>query len=81
VDGGYVNNLPVDVARSYADIVIAVDVEDKDNSSMKDIFNYGDGVSGWWILWQRIISRKRFPVSARLHFLLSLLHSHSHFFL
>lgn len=61
VDGGYVNNLPVDVARSYADIVIAVDVEDKDNSSMKDIFNYGEGVSGWWILWQRLTSRKRFP--------------------
>ncbi len=48
VDGGYVNNLPVDVMRDLAPQmceVIAVDVENKDNSKFENVFNYGNSLS------------------------------------
>jgi predicted acylesterase/phospholipase RssA len=48
VDGGYVNNLPVDVMKDLAPQVaevIAVDVENKDNSTFENVSNYGDSLS------------------------------------
>ncbi|XP_057578845.1 patatin-like phospholipase domain-containing protein 7 isoform X7 [Hippopotamus amphibius kiboko] len=51
MDGGYINNLPADVARSMgAKVVIAVDVGSRDET---DLTNYGDALSGWWLLWKR----------------------------
>ncbi|XP_036604522.1 patatin-like phospholipase domain-containing protein 7 isoform X1 [Trichosurus vulpecula] len=51
MDGGYINNLPADVARSMgAKVVIAIDVGSKDET---DLTNYGDSLSGWWLLWKR----------------------------
>uniref|UniRef100_A0A8C4YXX4 Patatin like phospholipase domain containing 7 n=1 Tax=Gadus morhua TaxID=8049 RepID=A0A8C4YXX4_GADMO len=51
MDGGYINNLPADVARSLgAKIVIAVDVGSQDED---DLTNYGDSLNGWWLLWKR----------------------------
>ncbi|XP_058015265.1 patatin-like phospholipase domain-containing protein 7 isoform X3 [Ahaetulla prasina] len=51
MDGGYINNLPADVARSMgAKIVIAIDVGSRDET---DLTNYGDALSGWWLLWKR----------------------------
>ena len=51
VDGGYVNNLPADVMRMLgARTVIAVDVGSEVDTS---ITNYGDSLSGWWLLWKR----------------------------
>ncbi|CAO3612446.1 unnamed protein product [Cunninghamella echinulata] len=48
VDGGYMDNLPVTVAKSMgADIVIAVDVASDDDTSP---VHYGDSISGWWAL-------------------------------
>ncbi|CAO3622402.1 unnamed protein product [Cunninghamella blakesleeana] len=48
VDGGYMDNLPVTVAKSMgADIVIAVDVASDDDTSP---VYYGDSISGWWAL-------------------------------
>uniref|UniRef100_A0A4W3GQS8 lysophospholipase n=1 Tax=Callorhinchus milii TaxID=7868 RepID=A0A4W3GQS8_CALMI len=52
MDGGYINNLPADVARSMgAKIVIAIDVGSQDET---DLTNYGDSLSGWWLLWKRL---------------------------
>ncbi|XP_061585665.1 patatin-like phospholipase domain-containing protein 7 isoform X2 [Cololabis saira] len=52
MDGGYINNLPADVARSMgAKVVIAIDVGSRDESSLT---NYGDSLSGWWLLWKRL---------------------------
>uniref|UniRef100_A0A672R2U2 Patatin-like phospholipase domain containing 7b n=1 Tax=Sinocyclocheilus grahami TaxID=75366 RepID=A0A672R2U2_SINGR len=52
MDGGYINNLPADTARSMgAKLVIAVDVGSQDET---DLTNYGDSVSGWWLLWKRL---------------------------
>lgn len=54
--GGYTNNLPVDVMNAvYSPMaVIAVDVEDRNNSALIGLHDYGPGVSGWWILVQKL---------------------------
>uniref|UniRef100_A0A8C6LGF5 lysophospholipase n=1 Tax=Nothobranchius furzeri TaxID=105023 RepID=A0A8C6LGF5_NOTFU len=52
VDGCYVNNVPADIARNMgARTVIAIDVGSQDET---DLCNYGDCLSGWWLLWKRI---------------------------
>ncbi|KAJ3228458.1 Neuropathy target esterase [Clydaea vesicula] len=52
LDGGYLNNLPADVMKVLgADTVIAVDVGSADDNS--DV-NYGDSLSGWWVMWCRM---------------------------
>uniref|UniRef100_A0A3B3QV23 Patatin like phospholipase domain containing 7 n=1 Tax=Paramormyrops kingsleyae TaxID=1676925 RepID=A0A3B3QV23_9TELE len=52
MDGGYINNLPADVARSMGSkVVIAVDVGNQDETHLT---NYGDSLSGWWLLWKRL---------------------------
>ncbi|XP_057176490.1 patatin-like phospholipase domain-containing protein 7 [Triplophysa rosa] len=52
MDGGYINNLPADTARSMgAKLVIAIDVGTQDET---DLTNYGDSLSGWWLLWKRL---------------------------
>ncbi|GAA5933617.1 hypothetical protein JCM3775_003753 [Rhodotorula graminis] len=51
VDGGYVDNLPVSVMLAQgAASVFAVDVGSVDDTSPR---NYGESVSGWWLLIQR----------------------------
>ncbi|XP_044515593.1 patatin-like phospholipase domain-containing protein 7 [Gracilinanus agilis] len=51
MDGGYINNLPADVAKSMgAKVVVAIDVGSRDET---DLTNYGDSLSGWWLLWKR----------------------------
>ncbi|XP_042304293.1 patatin-like phospholipase domain-containing protein 6 isoform X5 [Sceloporus undulatus] len=51
MDGGYINNLPADIARNMgAKTVIAIDVGSQDET---DLCNYGDSLSGWWLLWKR----------------------------
>ena len=52
LDGGYVNNLPADVMHNVmgASTILAVDVGSQDET---DLTNYGDTLSGWWLLWNR----------------------------
>lgn len=52
LDGGYVNNLPADIMRDRmgAETILAVDVGSQDDT---DLYNYGDTLSGWWLLWKR----------------------------
>lgn len=48
VDGGYINNLPLDVMRDLApqlSEIVAVDVENKDNSAFENVSDYGDSLS------------------------------------
>uniref|UniRef100_A0A4W3I9J5 lysophospholipase n=1 Tax=Callorhinchus milii TaxID=7868 RepID=A0A4W3I9J5_CALMI len=52
VDGCYVNNVPADIAKTLgAKTVIAIDVGSQDET---DLSNYGDSLSGWWLLWKRL---------------------------
>ncbi|XP_063908802.1 neuropathy target esterase sws isoform X3 [Zophobas morio] len=51
LDGGYTNNLPADVMRGLgANHILAIDVGSVDD---QDLTNYGDDLSGWWLLWKR----------------------------
>ncbi|XP_020706315.2 neuropathy target esterase sws isoform X5 [Athalia rosae] len=51
LDGGYVNNLPADeMLRQGAHHILAIDVGSQDDT---DLTNYGDSLSGWWLLWKR----------------------------
>ncbi|KAG5683909.1 hypothetical protein PVAND_013168 [Polypedilum vanderplanki] len=51
LDGGYCNNLPSDVMRAQgANIIIAIDVGSQDDTDLTD---YGDDLSGWWVLYKR----------------------------
>jgi lysophospholipid hydrolase len=52
LDGGYINNLPADIMKSLgASTIIAVDVGRVDDTSPA---NYGDALSGWWVLLNRL---------------------------
>lgn len=43
---------PADVVRSMgAKVVIAIDVGSRDETNLT---NYGDSLSGWWLLWKRL---------------------------
>ncbi|KAL6769235.1 hypothetical protein ACKKBG_A18025 [Auxenochlorella protothecoides x Auxenochlorella symbiontica] len=54
VDGGYLNNIPVDVMHGLGvGTVIVVDVEDRDQSAWHNLTPYDGGVSGWQLLWDR----------------------------
>eukprot|EP00051_Salpingoeca_urceolata_P011709 m.145382 g.145382 ORF g.145382 m.145382 type:complete len:1146 (-) comp17222_c1_seq3:169-3606(-) len=49
LDGGYVNNVPTDIMRSQgAKTVLSVDVGAAD---VVDFTNFGDELSGLWLLW------------------------------
>ncbi|CAG8672350.1 15762_t:CDS:2, partial [Acaulospora colombiana] len=51
VDGGYMDNLPVNVMKSMgANTIFAVDVASDDDTSP---VYYGDSISGWWVLLNR----------------------------
>lgn len=44
--------ISADVARSMgAKVVIAIDVGSQDETNLT---NYGDALSGWWLLWKRL---------------------------
>jgi len=53
VDGGLINNVPVDIMRTFSNggIVIGVDVSPP--HELNPVSNYGDEVSGWRAVWRR----------------------------
>jgi predicted acylesterase/phospholipase RssA len=54
VDGGYCNNLPSDVMQQVgAAAIIGVDVENR--SGQAPVMPLGESVSGWWVLWRRVL--------------------------
>lgn len=57
IDGGYCNNLPVDVMRDIHNpsLIVGVDVENKDNVYYKKVENL-EYISGWRILVNKILS-------------------------
>jgi len=51
LDGCYVNNVPGDVMLQLnCSHILVVDVTAMDST---DLTNYGDSLSGWWLLWKR----------------------------
>lgn len=52
VDGCYIENVPADSMRQQgAAIVLAVDVGSEDDTNLTD---YGDDLSGWWLLYKKL---------------------------
>jgi predicted acylesterase/phospholipase RssA len=63
VDGGYANNLPVDVMHQMPHrpkTLISVDVENRDVSVFSNLYDYGTGISGFRVLWEMINPFKSF---------------------
>jgi predicted acylesterase/phospholipase RssA len=54
VDGGVVNNFPVDVMREYSDFGTVIGVNVAPATDKVKSYNFGDSVSGWRILWSRV---------------------------
>ncbi len=57
IDGGYSNNLPCDIMRDLhcPDILIGADIENKHFYEMfKNVTDFGENLSGWWLLWARM---------------------------
>ncbi|KAL9872689.1 neuropathy target esterase sws isoform X1 [Glossina fuscipes] len=51
LDGCYINNVPADVMHKLgAAHIIAIDVGSQDDT---DLTNYGDDLSGWWLLYKK----------------------------
>ncbi|VDD75093.1 unnamed protein product [Mesocestoides corti] len=51
LDGGYTNNVPADIMASFgAKTIYAVDVGSVYDTNLT---NYGDWLSGWWLIYQR----------------------------
>jgi len=56
VDGGYLNNYPVDVMRERfgVDTVIVVDADERDTATaLRSLAPLDGGISGWRLLWER----------------------------
>lgn len=66
VDGGYLNNVPVDVMfeEMKTATVIAIDIGAEDET---DVYDYGDTLSGWWLILQRLLGRRlKIPTLAEI---------------
>ena len=51
IDETFPNAFAADIMKDMgAQTIIAVDVSSKDD---KELTNYGDSLSGWWLLWKR----------------------------
>ncbi|EDQ90470.1 uncharacterized protein MONBRDRAFT_16206, partial [Monosiga brevicollis MX1] len=76
LDGGYVDVLPIEVMRQHgATYMFAVDVSAKD---LNDYENFGDEISGFWLLFQRLnpfVSKPKIPhmedIASKLAFIAS----------
>ncbi|MGH9410869.1 MAG: patatin-like phospholipase family protein, partial [Vicinamibacterales bacterium] len=53
VDGGLINNVPVDVMRSFCNNGNVVGVDVSPPHELHEIVNYGDAISGWQAAWRR----------------------------
>ncbi|HTW65645.1 MAG TPA: cyclic nucleotide-binding and patatin-like phospholipase domain-containing protein [Bryobacteraceae bacterium] len=53
VDGGVINNVPVDLMKSFSNNGIVVGVDVSPPHELNAIPDYGDNVSGWSAFWKR----------------------------
>ena len=53
VDGGVINNVPVDVMRDFSNVGIVIGVDVSPPHELNEVANYGDEVSGWQAAWSR----------------------------
>ena len=53
VDGGLINNVPVDVMKTFSNQGIVIGVDVSPPHELKPVVDYGDDVSGWQAIWNR----------------------------
>ena len=53
VDGGLINNVPVDVMKTFSNQGIVIGVDVSPPHELKPVVDYGDDVSGWHAIWNR----------------------------
>ena len=53
VDGGLINNVPVDVMKAFSNQGIVIGVDVSPPHELKPVVDYGDDVSGWQAIWNR----------------------------
>jgi NTE family protein/lysophospholipid hydrolase len=53
IDGGVINNVPVDVMRDFRGVGIVIGVDVSPPDELIEVANYGDEVSGWRAVWSR----------------------------
>jgi len=53
VDGGVINNVPVDIMKSFSSNGIAVGVDVSPPHELNVVGDYGDVISGWGAFWKR----------------------------
>ena len=56
IDGGYLNNCPIDVLRELYNplFCLAVDVERKIDYQLQELTYYGEYLNGWWLLGKKL---------------------------
>jgi len=54
VDGGVINNVPVDIMKAFSNDGITIGVDVSPPHELHSIHDYGDNVSGWKAIWQRL---------------------------
>jgi predicted acylesterase/phospholipase RssA len=53
VDGGLINNVPVDVMKTFSNQGIVIGVDVSPPHEIKPVVDYGDDISGWQAMWNR----------------------------
>jgi lysophospholipid hydrolase len=54
VDGGVINNVPVDIMKAFCNEGITFGVDVSPPHELNPIWDYGDEVNGWAALWKRL---------------------------
>jgi lysophospholipid hydrolase len=62
IDGGVINNVPVDLMKEFSNSGITVGVDVSPPHELNEIPDYGDTVSGWGAFWKRLK-----PFSGRIY--------------
>jgi predicted acylesterase/phospholipase RssA len=53
VDGGLINNVPVDVMKAFSNQGIVIGVDVSPPHELNKVVDYGDNISGWQAIWHR----------------------------
>jgi NTE family protein/lysophospholipid hydrolase len=59
VDGGVINNVPVDLTKGFCNQGLTIGVDVAPPHELNPVRDYGDAVSGWRTFWARCFSKNR----------------------
>jgi NTE family protein/lysophospholipid hydrolase len=59
VDGGVINNVPVDLMKDFCNQGLTIGVDVAPPHQLKPVRDYGDQISGWSTFWRRCVARER----------------------